>query len=159
MSRESRGGGEEAPRASELDEILKLASERHASDVHLQAGLPPVLRILTRLVPLEAAALDGAAAERLIFPIMAAGAAVTGAGACIRHIQMGKMNLKVVVGLGLGGIPAVLVAAFIVKTMPLELLRWLVIVVVLYAAAIMLRAAHVGRGADILTPEEVPATS
>ncbi len=96
---------------------------------------------------------------RLIFPIMAAGAAVTGAGACVRHIQMGKMDLKVVVGLGLGGIPAVLVAAFIVKTMPLELLRWLVIVVVLYAAAIMLRAARLGRREDVLTPEEVAATS
>lgn len=95
---------------------------------------------------------------RLVFPIMAAGAAVTGAGACVRHIQMGKMDLKVVVGLGLGGIPAVLVAAFIVKTMPLELLRWLVIVVVLYAAAIMIRAAHAGRRADMLTPEEVVAT-
>ncbi|HEX3676214.1 MAG TPA: hypothetical protein VHU79_02300, partial [Sphingomicrobium sp.] len=67
---------------------------------------------------------------RLIFPIMAAGAAVMGAGACVRHIQMGQMDLKVVVGLALGGVPAVLVAAFIVKTMPLELLRWLVILVV-----------------------------
>lgn len=52
---------------SKLDEILKLAAERHASDVHLQAGLPPVLRILTRLVALEAATLDAAATERLIF--------------------------------------------------------------------------------------------
>src|SRR3954454_20576318 len=82
---------------------------------------------------------------RLIFPIMAAGAAVMGAGACVRHIQMGQMDLKVVVGLAIGGIPAVLVAAFIVKTMPLDVLRWLVIVVVLYAAAIMLRAALLGR--------------
>jgi uncharacterized membrane protein YfcA len=76
---------------------------------------------------------------------MAAGAAVMGAGACVRHIQMGEMNLKVVVGLAIGGIPAVLVAAFIVKTMPLDVLRWLVIVVVLYAAAIMFRAAMLGR--------------
>jgi len=96
---------------------------------------------------------------RLIFPIMAAGAAVTGAGACVRHIQMGKMDLKVVVGLGLGGIPAVLVAAFIVKTMPLELLRWLVIVVVLYAAAIMIRAATQGRQTEVLTPEEAAAVT
>ena len=82
---------------------------------------------------------------RLIFPIMAAGAAVMGAGACVRHIQMGQMDLRVVVGLAIGGVPAVLVAAFIVKTMPLELLRWLVIVVVLYAAAIMAHAASKGR--------------
>lgn len=82
---------------------------------------------------------------RLIFPIMAAGAAVMGAGACVRHIQLGTTNLKVVVGLAIGGIPAVLVAAYIVKEMDLQLLRWLVILVVLYAAAIMSRAALLGR--------------
>ena len=48
-------------------------------------------------------------------------------------------------GLALAGIPAVLVAAFMVRSMPLELLRWLVIVVVLYAAAVMGRAAWIGR--------------
>jgi uncharacterized membrane protein YfcA len=82
---------------------------------------------------------------RLIFPIMAAGAAMMGAGACVRHIQMGKMDLRVVVGLALGGIPAVLVAAFLVKSMPLEILRWLVAIVVVYAAAVMFRAAWAGR--------------
>ena len=40
---------------------------------------------------------------------------------------------------------AAVVAAFIVKSMPLEILRWLVIVVVLYAAAVMFRAAMLGR--------------
>jgi uncharacterized membrane protein YfcA len=82
---------------------------------------------------------------RLIFPIMAAGAALMGAGACVRHIQMGHIDLKIVTGLAVGGVPAVLIAAFIVKTMPLELLRWLVIVVVLYAATVMLRASWIGR--------------
>ena len=82
---------------------------------------------------------------RLAFPIMAAGAAMTGAGASIRHLQIGQIDLRIVLGLAIGGIPAVLVAAFLVKTMPLELLRWLVIVVVLYAAAVMLRAAIHGR--------------
>jgi uncharacterized membrane protein YfcA len=83
---------------------------------------------------------------RLIFPIMAAGAAMMGAGACVRHIQMRNLDMRVVVGLGIGGIPAVLVAAFLVKEMPLEYLRWLVIVVVLYAAAVMLRSAWLGYG-------------
>lgn len=82
---------------------------------------------------------------RLCFPIMAGGAALMGAGAGARHIQMGTTDLKVVLGLALGGIPAVFVAAFIVKTMPIETLRWLVIIVVLYAAGIMLRAALLGR--------------
>jgi uncharacterized membrane protein YfcA len=82
---------------------------------------------------------------RLCFPIMAAGAALTGAGASIRHIQIGHVDLRIVLGLAIGGIPAVLVAAFIVKEMPLEILRWLVIFVVLYAAAVMLRSAVLGR--------------
>lgn len=82
---------------------------------------------------------------RLAFPIMAGGAALAGAGASVRHIQIGEIDFRVVLGLALGGIPAVLAAAFIVKTMPVETLRWLVIVVVLYAAAVMFRAAWVGR--------------
>ena len=82
---------------------------------------------------------------RLCFPVMAGGAALMGAGAGARHIQLGTTDLRVVLGLAIGGIPAVFVAAFIVKTMPIETLRWLVIVVVLYAAAIMLRAAMLGR--------------
>lgn len=82
---------------------------------------------------------------RLCFPIMATGASLMGAGAGVRHIQIGQIDLRVVLGLALGGIPGVLVAAFIVKAMPLEMLRWLVIVVVLYAAAVMARAAYRGR--------------
>ena len=125
------------------------------------AGLPPVLTIVAivasfgfgillnfgvgnyapTLVILSLMGMD----PRLCFPIMASGAALMSAGAGIRHIQIGQIDLKVVLGLTIGGIPAVFVAAFIVKTMPLELLRWLVIVVVLYAAAVMLRAALLGR--------------
>jgi len=82
---------------------------------------------------------------RYAFPIMAGGAALTGTAASIRHIQIGQIDLRIVLGLAIGGIPAVLVAAFIVKTMPLEILRWLVFVVVLYAAAVMFRAAILGR--------------
>ena len=82
---------------------------------------------------------------KLCFPIMAGGAALTGAGASIRHIKIGEIDLRIVIGLAIGGIPAVLVAAFLVKSMSLVWLRWLVIVVVVYAAAIMFRAAWIGR--------------
>lgn len=82
---------------------------------------------------------------RLCFPIMAGAAALMGATASIRHLQTGKLDLRVVVGLTIGGIPAVLVAAYIVVSLKLELLRWLVLVVVLYAAAIMLHASIRGR--------------
>jgi uncharacterized membrane protein YfcA len=82
---------------------------------------------------------------RLCFPVMAGAAALMGASAGVRHINTGNLDLRVVIGLTIGGIPAVLVAAYIVVTMPLELLRWLVLVVVLYAATIMFLAAIRGR--------------
>jgi hypothetical protein len=81
---------------------------------------------------------------RLCFPIMAAGAAFTAVGASARHVAMGQLDLRIVVGMALGGIPAVLVAAFLVKSMSVETLRWLVCVVVLYAAIVMLKAAVAG---------------
>lgn len=83
---------------------------------------------------------------RLCFPIMAAGAGLTGAAASIRHINIGEIDLRIAIGLTLGGIPAVLVAAFLVKNMSVEMLRWLVLVVVLYAAVVMLKAAMGHRG-------------
>ena len=46
-----------------------------------------------------------------------------------------------VIGLALGGIPLVLVAAFLVKSLSLATLRWGVVVVVLYAAILLLRSA------------------
>lgn len=82
---------------------------------------------------------------RLCFPIMAAGGSLMGAGAGVRHIKIGQIDLRIVLGLALGGIPAVVVAALVVKTMPLELLRWLVLVVVLYAAVVLFKAALTGR--------------
>lgn len=85
---------------------------------------------------------------RLAFPIMAGGGALTVAGAGVRHIAMGQIDLRIVVGMALGGVPAVLAAAFLVKEMPLEMLRWLVILVVLYAGAVMLRAAMTGSRAS-----------
>jgi uncharacterized membrane protein YfcA len=82
---------------------------------------------------------------RLCFPIMATSAGLTAAGASVRYISIGEIDLRIVAGMAIGGIPAVLVAAFIVKSLPVEFLRWLVILVVLYAAILMLRAAFAGR--------------
>ena len=87
---------------------------------------------------------------RLCFPIMAASAGLTMASASVRYIRIGEVNLRIVMGMALGGIPAVFAAAFIVKTMPIELLRWLVIVIVLYAAIVMLRGASAGRSDEMM---------
>ena len=50
-----------------------------------------------------------------------------------------------------------IIGAFLVKSMPLGMLRWLVIVVVLYAAFVMLKAAISGRRIELLTAEEATA--
>ena len=51
---------------------------------------------------------------------------------------------------GGGGVPgagtAVLIAAYIVKSLPLDALRWLVVVVASYTALVMLRSALVTEG-------------
>lgn len=93
---------------------------------------------------------------RLCFPIMAGGAAMAAAGAGARHISIGKVDLRIAIGLTLGGIPAVFIAAFVVKSMPVETLRWLVVVVVVYAAIVIFRAAA-SREPPALTPEEAAA--
>ncbi len=75
------------------------------------------------------------------FPIMMGSAAFLMAVAGIRFARAGRYGLKAALGLAIGGIPAVLIAAFIVRSLPLDVMRWLVVVVVLYAAVAMLRSA------------------
>jgi uncharacterized membrane protein YfcA len=78
---------------------------------------------------------------RLAFPIMAFGAALAGAAASSRLVKLADLDLRIVISLAAGSIPGVLVAAFIVKEMPLTMLRWLVVVVVTYAAISLLVTA------------------
>ncbi len=82
---------------------------------------------------------------RYCFPIMASSNALAGVVVASRHFQAGKIDLRIVLGIVIGGIPAVLIAAFLVKSMPVETLRWLVTLVVLYTALVMLRSAAAER--------------
>jgi len=93
---------------------------------------------------------------KLAFPIMAGGAALMGAGSSFQHVRIGKVDLKVVLGLAIGGIPAVLLAVYVVKEMPIDYLRWLVVIVVLYAAAVMARASLKGRREGTIEAAEAP---
>src|ERR1700733_12290607 len=61
--------------------------------------------------------------------------------ASARFIQAGSYSPRVALGLALGGLPGVLIAALIVKSLPLTAMRWLVVVAVIYAAFTMLRSA------------------
>nr|WP_290938017.1 sulfite exporter TauE/SafE family protein [Haliscomenobacter sp.] len=57
-------------------------------------------------------------------------------------IREGAHNRKAAIGMAIPGIVAVLIAAFIVKSLPLDTLRWVVIVVILYTSVVMLRAGY-----------------
>jgi uncharacterized membrane protein YfcA len=61
--------------------------------------------------------------------------------ASLRFLAAGRYSLSAALGLAIAGVPAVLLAAFIVKALPLDALRWLVVAVVLYTAVAMLRSA------------------
>jgi uncharacterized membrane protein YfcA len=84
-------------------------------------------------------------APKAAFPIMMGSCAFLMPVGSARFVKENSYNLKSALGLAIGGIPGVLVAAFIVKEMPLTAVRWLVIVVVVYAAIMMLRSAIVER--------------
>ena len=76
------------------------------------------------------------------FPIMMGSGAFLMPAASSRFVLSGRYAPQVALGLTLGGMVGVPVAAFIVKSLPLDALRWLVMAVVLYAAQAMLRSAH-----------------
>jgi uncharacterized membrane protein YfcA len=86
------------------------------------------------------------------FPIMMGACAFLMPVSSLRFIRTERIDLRVALGLAIGGVPAVLLAAFVVKSLPLIALRWGVVVVVLYAAAILLAAAA-------RPPREVAVTS
>lgn len=77
------------------------------------------------------------------FPIMMGSCAFLMPPASIRFIREGAYNRKAAVAMAIPGVVAVLIAAFIVKSLPLDMLRWLVIVVILYTSTVMLRAGFV----------------
>jgi uncharacterized membrane protein YfcA len=76
------------------------------------------------------------------FPIMMGACAFLMPIGGARFIQADRYSLRSALGLVLGGIPGVLAAAFIVKSLPVVWLRWLVTLVVLYAAVLMLHSAR-----------------
>ncbi len=79
------------------------------------------------------------------FPIMMGSCAFLMPIGGERFARTGRYNVSAALGLTIGGIPAVLIAVYVVKSMPMVWLRWLVVFVVLYAATLMLRSALFGR--------------
>ena len=75
------------------------------------------------------------------FPIMMASCACLMPVGSLKFIREGKYDRQTAIGLAIGGIPGVFLAAFVVKELPQQWLYWLVVIVVLYAAILMLRSA------------------
>lgn len=75
------------------------------------------------------------------FPIMMGSCAFLMPLASVPFIVRKSYSPRAALGLTLAGVPAVLIAAFIVKSLPLSWVKWLVAVVVVYTAVTLLRAA------------------
>ncbi len=76
------------------------------------------------------------------FPIMMGSCAFLMPTSSVRFVRSGTFHVRAALGLAIGGLPAVLIAAFLVKALPLAYVRWLVVVVVVYTAVNMLVTAR-----------------
>ena len=70
----------------------------------------------------------------------------------VKFVKTRTYHVQAALGLAIGGLPAALIAALIVKSLPLAAVRWLVFVVVIYTALNMLMTAN-----TVERAEPVPA--
>jgi uncharacterized membrane protein YfcA len=89
------------------------------------------------------------------FPIMMGSCAFLMPVASARFVRAKCFDRRASIGLFVGGIPAVLIAALIVKSLPLTAVRWLVIVVVVYTAINLLRTAYRERATTLVAEPDV----
>jgi uncharacterized membrane protein YfcA len=76
------------------------------------------------------------------FPIMMGSCAFLMPVASGNFIKLRSWDARASLGLLIGGIPGVLLAAYLVKSLPLSMLKWLVMAVVVYTAISMLLSAR-----------------
>lgn len=88
------------------------------------------------------------------YPIMMGSCAFLMPTSSIKFVTTRTYSAQAAIGLALGGLPAVLLAAYAIKSLPLGVVRWLVVIVVVYTAVHMLTTAR----ADATgAPERAPA--
>jgi hypothetical protein len=92
---------------------------------------------------------------RAAFPIMMGSGAFVATIAGVRFLNTGRFHGRAALGLTLGGIPGVIVAAGLVQSLPLGALRWLVLIVVAYASATLLKAGVPGGTAKLQPSPQV----
>jgi uncharacterized membrane protein YfcA len=79
---------------------------------------------------------------KAIFPVMMGSCAFIMPTSGIRFIGRGSYASRAALGLALGGVPGVLLAAYVIRQLPVEYLLWLVIAVATYSALAMLNSAR-----------------
>jgi uncharacterized membrane protein YfcA len=82
------------------------------------------------------------------FPIMMGSCAFLMPISSVKYVKTRTYHVQAALGLALGGLPAALIAALIVKSLPLGTVRWLVVVVVIYTAVNMLLTADKAETAE-----------
>ncbi|MGH9848023.1 MAG: TSUP family transporter [Blastocatellia bacterium] len=129
-----------------------------AASGHFQYQHAPARKITVRARKQAA----GSAGNRLLTRAVRCSSelgAFTGLVAGIRFLSKQRYDQRAALGLLIGGIPAVLLAAFAVKSLSLDAIRWLVMAVIVYTAVTMRRSASAERQRDISTftaKEELP---
>lgn len=78
---------------------------------------------------------------KVAFPIMMGSCAFLMTAASTRFVKEGAYDRKASMAITIFGIVGVLIAAYIVKTLPLNILIWVVIVVIFYTSIMMFRSA------------------
>jgi uncharacterized membrane protein YfcA len=79
---------------------------------------------------------------KAIYPIMMGSCAFIMPTSGIRFIGRGSYSPRAALGLALGGVPGVLLAAYVLKELPIQYVLWLVVGVATYSALAMLGAAR-----------------
>jgi uncharacterized membrane protein YfcA len=77
---------------------------------------------------------------KVAFPIMMSSCAFLMPAASIKFIREQAIDRKAALGIAIGGIPGVLVASYLITSLPLTMLKWLVFAVLVYTAGSLLRA-------------------
>lgn len=81
---------------------------------------------------------------RVAFPIMMTSTAMLISAAGLRFIHEKAHDRKACLNLAAFGVLGVLLAAFVIVSLPLTALKWVVLVVVLYTSLVMLRSSRMG---------------
>jgi uncharacterized membrane protein YfcA len=90
------------------------------------------------------------------FPIMMGSCAFLMPVGGFRFIKGARYSPKAAIGLTIGGIPGVLLAAYVVKSLPIYYVKWLVVFVVLYTSVMLLRSAATESAAEANSRSRAP---